>query len=83
LDQQILEEDIVFVTFYFYSLQISDLPNDVKCIVLAHGYSTASSLDQSRISPIIVDITNNLRLHLIKGDINRHIVGLKDIFVLS
>lgn len=44
LDQQILEEDIVFVTFYFYSLQISDLPNDVKCIVLAHGYSTASSL---------------------------------------
>jgi sigma-54 dependent transcriptional regulator of gfr operon len=39
-----LEEDIVFVTFYFYSLQISDLPNDVKCIVLAHGYSTASSL---------------------------------------
>ena len=32
------------MTFYFYSLQISDLPNDVKCIVLAHGYSTASSL---------------------------------------
>lgn len=44
LDQRLLDEDIVFVTFYFYSLQISDLPNDVKCIVLAHGYSTASSL---------------------------------------
>lgn len=41
---EFLDEDIVFVTFYFYSLQISDLPNDVKCIVLAHGYSTASSL---------------------------------------
>lgn len=44
LDQQLFEEDIVFVTFYFYSLHISDLPSDVKSIVLAHGYSTASSL---------------------------------------
>ncbi|KAF1297120.1 transcription antiterminator BglG [Enterococcus sp. JM4C] len=44
LDQDLFEEDIVFVAFYFYSLHINDLPSDVKSIVLAHGYSTASSL---------------------------------------
>ncbi|MGM0123659.1 sigma-54 dependent transcriptional regulator, gfr operon transcriptional activator [Enterococcus sp. AZ194] len=44
LDQELFEEDIVFVAFYFYSLHINDLPSEVKSIVLAHGYSTASSL---------------------------------------
>lgn len=44
LDQDVYEEDIYFISFYFYSLNIANNPSEIKSIVLAHGYSTASSL---------------------------------------
>jgi sigma-54 dependent transcriptional regulator of gfr operon len=44
LDQSVFEEDIVFITLYFSSLNIAESSSGIKSIVLAHGYSTASSL---------------------------------------
>lgn len=44
LDQPVFLEDILFVTLYLHSLNIQDIPNSVKCVILAHGYSTASSM---------------------------------------
>ncbi|EOL42565.1 sigma 54-interacting transcriptional regulator [Enterococcus phoeniculicola] len=44
LEREFLEEDLIFVSFYLYSLKLSKISNKVKCVVLAHGYSTASSM---------------------------------------
>lgn len=38
------EEDIFFITLYFYSLNVTNVKTGIKSIVLAHGYSTASSM---------------------------------------
>ncbi len=44
LECRFLEEDLLFVTFYLYSLNITKGSSKVKSIVLAHGYTTASSM---------------------------------------
>ncbi|MGK0552200.1 sigma 54-interacting transcriptional regulator [Enterococcus faecalis] len=44
LDQTVFEEDLVFIALYFNSLNIAELSSGIRSIVLAHGYSTASSL---------------------------------------
>lgn len=44
LDQEVYDDDLILVTFYFYSLELSSVTNEIKGLVLAHGYSTASSL---------------------------------------
>ncbi|HBH5893195.1 TPA: transcription antiterminator BglG, partial [Enterococcus faecium] len=44
LDQPVYEEDIFFITLYFYSLNVTNVKTGIKSIVLAHGYSTASSM---------------------------------------
>lgn len=44
LDQDFKDEDLIFVSFYFHGLQISVGENEIKSIILAHGYSTASSM---------------------------------------
>lgn len=44
LDFQILDEDLIFISFYLKSMNIQSLKNEIKSIVLAHGYSTASSM---------------------------------------
>lgn len=44
LDQPVYEEDIFFITLYFYSLNVTNVKAGIKSIVLAHGYSTASSM---------------------------------------
>lgn len=44
LDQPVYTEDIFFITIYLYSLNITNVTTGIKSIVLAHGYSTASSM---------------------------------------
>ncbi|MZK51284.1 sigma 54-interacting transcriptional regulator [Clostridium beijerinckii] len=44
LDFQVLDEDLIFISFYLKSMNIQSLKNEIKSIVLAHGYSTASSM---------------------------------------
>lgn len=44
LDQDFKDEDIIFVSFYFHGLQITPREKEIKSIILAHGYSTASSM---------------------------------------
>lgn len=44
LDHDVYDDDLIFVTFYFYSLDLSEVVGEIKGLVLAHGYSTASSL---------------------------------------
>lgn len=44
LDLTVEEEDIYFMTIFFYSLNSATVQTGVKSVVLAHGYSTASSL---------------------------------------
>ena len=44
LDQDFKEEDLIFISFYFHGLQITLGEKKIKSIILAHGYSTASSM---------------------------------------
>lgn len=44
LDQDFKEEDLIFISFYFHGLQITLGEKEIKSIILAHGYSTASSM---------------------------------------
>ena len=44
LDQDFKDEDLIFVSFYFHGLQITPREKEIKSIILAHGYSTASSM---------------------------------------
>ncbi|KZL88959.1 sigma 54-interacting transcriptional regulator [Clostridium magnum] len=44
LDSQVLDEDLIFISFYLNSMNIQGVKNEIKSIVLAHGYSTASSM---------------------------------------
>ncbi|MTD41861.1 PRD domain-containing protein [Erwinia sp. CPCC 100877] len=79
LDQPVFEEDILFITFYFHSLHIADFPNEVKSIVLAHGYSTASSLANvaNRILGKNIfqayDMPINITLDKVEAELNRYL----------
>lgn len=44
LDFPILDEDLILISFYLNSVNIQDVKNEIKSIILAHGYSTASSM---------------------------------------
>ncbi|WP_088839061.1 sigma 54-interacting transcriptional regulator [Listeria sp. ILCC792] len=44
MDQKILTEDIVFISFYFHGTHIQSLSSNMRAVILAHGYSTASSM---------------------------------------
>ncbi|GMA52693.1 transcriptional antiterminator [Alicyclobacillus contaminans] len=45
MDNEVLDEDIVFIAFYLHSMNLAlTNSNNIKAIVLAHGYSTASSM---------------------------------------
>lgn len=44
LDQDFKDEDLIFISFYFHGLKITSKEKEIKSIILAHGYSTASSL---------------------------------------
>lgn len=44
LDFQVLDEDLILISFYLNSMNIQSMKNEIKSIVLAHGYSTASSM---------------------------------------
>lgn len=44
LDFQVLDEDLILISFYLNSMNILKAKNEIKSIVLAHGYSTASSM---------------------------------------
>ncbi|WP_165005363.1 MULTISPECIES: sigma 54-interacting transcriptional regulator [unclassified Enterococcus] len=44
MERPFLEEDLIFVTFYLHSFSPSKITSKIKAVVLAHGYSTASSL---------------------------------------
>lgn len=44
LDHEVNQDDLIFVTLYFHSLDLSNVISEIKGLVLAHGYSTASSL---------------------------------------
>ncbi|BCA85677.1 transcriptional antiterminator [Enterococcus saigonensis] len=44
LDQDFKEEDLIFISFYFHGLQITPQEKEIKSIILAHGYTTASSM---------------------------------------
>lgn len=44
LDQEVSPDDVLIVTLYFHSLELSSVMSEIKGLVLAHGYSTASSL---------------------------------------
>jgi sigma-54 dependent transcriptional regulator of gfr operon len=44
LDFQVLDEDLILISFYLNSMNIQSMKNEIKSIILAHGYSTASSM---------------------------------------
>ena len=44
LDFQVLDEDLILISFYLNSMNIESAKSEIKSIVLAHGYSTASSM---------------------------------------
>lgn len=44
LDYRFLDEDLIFITFYLNSTEMPKIKNKVNSIILAHGYSTASSI---------------------------------------
>lgn len=44
MDSEVLDEDIVFIAFYLHSMNLTMSDTSIKAIVLAHGYSTASSM---------------------------------------
>lgn len=44
LDYEFLDEDLIFITFYLNSTKMSKINSKINSIVLAHGYSTASSI---------------------------------------
>ena len=44
MECRFLEEDLIFITFYLYSLNITKGTSKIKALVLAHGYTTASSM---------------------------------------
>ncbi|MCD2345578.1 sigma 54-interacting transcriptional regulator [Clostridium guangxiense] len=44
LDFPILDEDLILISFYLNGMNIQDVKNEIKSIILAHGYSTASSI---------------------------------------
>ncbi|MHC5227814.1 sigma 54-interacting transcriptional regulator [Enterococcus sp. LJL99] len=44
LDIDLLEEDILLIAFYLYSQEMGEVNRKIKGFVLAHGYSTASSM---------------------------------------
>jgi len=44
LDSEVLDEDIVFIALYLHSMNLTMTDTSTKAIVLAHGYSTASSM---------------------------------------
>jgi sigma-54 dependent transcriptional regulator of gfr operon len=79
LDQPVFEEDVLFITFYFHSLHIADFPNEVKSIVLAHGYSTASSL-ANVVNRMLgknifqaYDMPINITLDKVEAELNRYL----------
>lgn len=37
-------EDVIFMTFYLNSMNIQSITNRPECLIVAHGYSTASSI---------------------------------------
>lgn len=44
MDSEVLDEDVVFIALYLHSMNLTLTDNSIKAIVLAHGYSTASSM---------------------------------------
>lgn len=44
LDQEVELNNVIFIALYFQSLEFSNIKTEIKGLVLAHGYSTASSL---------------------------------------
>lgn len=44
LDIDLLEEDMLLIAFYLYSHEMGEINQKIKGFVLAHGYSTASSM---------------------------------------
>lgn len=44
MDSEVLDEDIVFIALYLHSMNLTMTDTNIKAIVLAHGYSTASSM---------------------------------------
>lgn len=44
LDYEFLDEDLIFISFYLNSTGIQKIKSKIKVIILAHGYSTASSM---------------------------------------
>lgn len=44
LDFQVLDEDLILISFYLNSMNMKSMKTKIKSIVLAHGYSTASSM---------------------------------------
>lgn len=44
LDYQFLDEDLIFISFYLNGTNMQNMKGEINSIVLAHGYSTASSM---------------------------------------
>lgn len=44
MDVNLSKEDEIFISFYLKSLSISESKKSIKSVILAHGYSTASSI---------------------------------------
>ncbi|WP_432405601.1 sigma 54-interacting transcriptional regulator [Wukongibacter sp. M2B1] len=44
LNFEILDEDLILISFYLNSMNLKSIKSEIKSIVLAHGYSTASSM---------------------------------------
>ncbi|SKA79009.1 sigma-54 dependent transcriptional regulator, gfr operon transcriptional activator [Clostridium sp. USBA 49] len=44
LDYQFLDEDLIFISFYLNSTNMQNIKGEINSIILAHGYSTASSM---------------------------------------
>ncbi len=44
LDYDFLDEDLIFISFYLNSTNMQKIKSGINSIILAHGYSTASSM---------------------------------------
>ncbi len=44
LDYSYLDEDLIFISFYLNSTNLQKINSSINTIILAHGYSTASSM---------------------------------------
>lgn len=44
LDYEFLDEDLIFIAFYLHSTNMQKINSGINAIILAHGYSTASSM---------------------------------------